>query len=1005
MFARLTHAAIAFFVTAVAYQVYAVVVVPLVEPTHTDAGAADRRQAAADHNASALDKHREFLSAYFAPDHWSLETPPKTIESGHALIVLDDFAQSQDGKLRINRCVVIYFPGGRNRGGPPPRDAILLEAPQGAVLQMDDRPGAGPATLGRIQWGELRGAIHIYSDMHEPGPSDDLRLITSDLRLNENGLSTREAVEMKLGEHRGRGRGLEIRRLSTSSNDRGDGQSGVLRGLDVLEISSEVSVDLSATDLRLFGKRLARDPEPLALSGASGGQPIKTPRVEAGPAPPIRIKCTGPFRFDFANNKAAFLDNVTARQIQPDGQLNELLADELNLYLITTGRHAEVARGKPDRASPLAGQLEPGTLEAKGSPVRLDAPSYETSVTGERLRIQIPQRLITVDGGDEAVLRFREGEIHAPMVQYRMPGEGSQQKIGEMNAAGRGWLKAIVAKDRPHEPLEVTWSTSMRLSRETGPPILSVIGRPRLRMPGVGDLQADEMHVYLQENGPEGPAAVTPDRLVAKGAVSIDAPELSCRVNALTLWIAYQQAVAADGPGGDHSGGNPLDARRGLSGRRSYAVSGDTLALLVNVRDRRPDVARVDVAGNVVFQESAPQQTGPPPLRVVARQLRVEQADTPHAEITILGSPATGNQPAQNAEITVGGATIRAESLRLNRGESKAWIDAPGEVLLAVDQDLTGSPLEKPERLAITWRDSMRLEQDRITFTGSVLAKTASAHLQTPRLVARLSTPVQFDGGAATERPELTQIECYDGVRLRYDVLDDAGLTARQRAELRTLSVNLATGQIDGDGPGEIESVHLAAGSSPWAKFAGQKDAPSNDPPQRLRYLQTSFNRGISGNLHRRAIRLHGNVRTIYGPVDAWEQALHLAPGEEPPPHTVHLECETLGLAESPSARLFTPPGGSDGLGPLELTADGRVTIEGQTPEHGAFTARGARATYDQLKTMFVLEGRPNAPAKIWRQEYVGAPHTVGSAQKIQYWLNTGRASGKGFRWEIHEFR
>ena len=31
--------------------------------------------------------------------------------------------------------------------------------------------------------------------------------------------------------------------------------------------------------------------------------------------------------------------------------------------------------------------------------------------------------------------------------------------------------------------------------------------------------------------------------------------------------------------------------------------------------------------------------------------------------------------------------------------------------------------------------------------------------------------------------------------------------------------------------------------------------------------------------------------------------------------------------------------------------------IEGEHPEHGAFTLRGDRATYDQAKTMFMLEG------------------------------------------------
>ena len=1009
---RLTHAAFAFAATAVTYQLYAVAIVPLVEPTHfetpalgTLSGGAGARPRAVRH------KHRQLLASYFQESHWCLQKPPKTIESGHAMVVLDDYNQSEDGKLRISRCILIYFPNGRQLGAAPPRNAILLEAPHGAVLQMDDSLGPGPASFGRIQWGELQGRIRITSDMQAPGPDDDLLILTRDLRLNESGVSTRAAVEMRLGKHLGRGRGLEIRNLP---KDQSAPQAGMLRGLESLEIASEVRVELDVSNVK-FLQGPARQRE-LALASPAG-KPEGT--ADKGPSesetPPVRIKCDGAFRFDFANNKASFLKNVIARQVHIDGKLDQLRADELNLYLTKQTRGDQqpspsTARSNDPQQS-LASGYQPGLLEARGSPVVLDAPSHEASMRGERLRIEIPERRITVDGGDEVSLSHRGSEIHAPMVQYRHPSQESQEKLGEVHAAGRGWLRAVVDRRRPHNALEVSWSSAMRLDRKSGQPVLSVTGRPRLEMPGIGGLMADQMHVFLRENPavqPSNPApAIAPERLIASGSVAIDSPELTGRVNQLTMWVQYEEIEkdpAPDDPPAGQTSGLLTSARSRRTNRRAYAINGNQLALLVRVRGGQADVSRVSVDGNVRFQESTDQRQTAPPLSVVARELHVEDADTPNAKITIVGAPAVDDRPAIPAEISAGSATLRAPSLQLNRGSSRAWINQPGEVQFSLERDFTGQALATPDPLTITWQDSMHLEGDRITFEGNVIARNSRGWLQTPQLIAQLSAPIRFDGASASQRPELAQIECRDGVLAEFQDRDLAGVTSHQRVELRTLLANQTTGRLEGDGPGRIESVHLGGRGNPLAKLGQQEGQTSQgDAGQRLRYLRTEFGRRVTGNLKKRQVTLHGNVRTVYGPVDAWEQKLNPAPGEEPTPNSVHIDCDRLTVAESPVGRLFVPPGSQNRMGPIELTAESRVTIEGRHPEQGAFTARGRRATYDQSKAMFVLEGGPNAPAKIWRQQYVGAPASIGSGQSFKYWLDTGKAEGQSFRWEFNE--
>ena len=177
MLTRLTHAAIAFAVTAVVYQAYVLAVVPFVEPRGASmqpalALAPTRCRHAA---REALDRYRELLAAYFPPDHWCFAEPPKTFENGQALIVFDEYQQSTAASCACRSARSCSFPRPRNRAAPPPRDAIILEPSGGAVLQMDQRSTRRrrlrPHAVRTARRGDVR------SDMREPGPQDDL-LIT-----------------------------------------------------------------------------------------------------------------------------------------------------------------------------------------------------------------------------------------------------------------------------------------------------------------------------------------------------------------------------------------------------------------------------------------------------------------------------------------------------------------------------------------------------------------------------------------------------------------------------------------------------------------------------------------------------------------------------------------------------------------------------------------------------------------------------------------------------------
>lgn len=987
MLKRLTHAAIAFVAVVVVYQLYVLAAVPFLEPDWPgraviDQSSPERREAARE----VVHKYRQVLSAYFPANHWSLRRPPKIFESGRAMVVLDDYHPRDNGRVLVDRCAILFFPQARVRGVAPPRNAIVLESPHGAELQMDSSLRQGPVSIGEWQWAKLLGDIIIRSDMREPGPQDDLRITTRDLYMTEHFIRTDAAVDMRIGPHRGHGREMEINLLPADSAGGGGGLS--IGGIESLEIFHEVVAEIQPGGVGLFGETRPGPsfPEGVSESGSEGRQ---QPAVAL-----VRVTSRGPFRFDFTSFTASFTDQVQAEQDHADGRRDTMQGDELNLYFALD--HEAIARGEKRAGMlPLSG-MRPASVELKGSPAIVDAPSQGANAECDRMWLEIGPRRVTFESQDEVSLGYRGSEVHAPMVLYQHPPEGSTARIGTMLASGGGWLRAVANPKKPQESFEVRWTESMRLGRRDGQPVLSVEGRPRLDMVGLGRLWADSLELYLREQAAGSddlPADVVPDRMLAKGRVAIESAELTGRVHQMAVWIDYASDDLMLGqPDGDNRAA--LRSRLGTRGTgqsRSYGIAGNMLRLQLTVRDRRPEVTSVSVDGSVVFQEMPAEGDPVEPLRIEAAQLRIDKADTPSAEIDIVGAPAVAGHSAIDAQVSVRGMTIRAAAMKLNRGSSRVRINSPGQLEMLVDRDLQGQPLAQSQPLKITWQKSMELDRDRITFLQNVVARGSGGWLQTERLVARLTAPVRFDGAVRQRQPELAQLECWEGMRANFTQQDAGGTTAEHRLQMESFTANLQTGQLQGKGQGWIESVHLASGSG---MFGPQAHSPrdSTEPPQRLRFLRVDFQRGVSGNLHQRVVEVFGRVEAIYGPVDSWQQQLRRSLSQGPGEQTIWISCDRLGVRESPMARTQK----TERVGALELEATGHVVIEGQDPTRGAFTANANRATYDQQKTMFVLEGDGRKPATLTHQQFVGSTPSESSARKITYWQSTGEVTIEG---------
>ena len=751
-----------------------------------------------------------------------------------------------------------------------------------------------------------------------------------------------------------------------------------------------------------------------AVAGLAGAQ-LAPPTAQT----PLEVTCSGPFSFDFLNYKATFLRDVEVSQLSLQGPSDQLSCQELNIHFAPLDEKGNPVHSldEPDisrRQRGEMGRLEPSMLEAIGNPVVVLSPTREAEARGQRLRLTLRERRLKLDGG-RVMLAYGRNEIHAPLLQYEHPKPEAASQVGKLWIAGPGWMRAVPSPEKPNETVEARWERvegaeySVRLVRKDNQPVLSIIGQPRIVAAGFGQISSNEMHVYLKEvpaDGEEGPAlevgssragveqmAILPDRLAATGRVEIQSPQLTGRTEELYAW--FKSIAATPKSSANVVSSSTEQSQTGAPPGATYDIGAAKIQLEVALVGRQALPKNLSCDGQVVFRETSAVSGGEEPMTVRGEQVRVEGIDK-GPRITVAGG-GTGNDVTRgHATIVARGMTIAGDKIQLDQQANRMWIDGPGEADLTVTRDLLGQEAAGASYpVHIRWRGGLNFDGQAIEIHNDVFAEGPHDWLHTKRLTAKLTHAIKFGEGQEQQRAEVAEIICTEGVALDHRTVDVQGQQSHERAQLHTLTINQVTGAIGGEGPGWVRSVHFGQAASMLADPAVAAAGPKNT---QLNFLRVDFLRGIAGNLKVRELRFQGQVRAIYGPVDAWEQELFANEAGGLPEDTVTLESEELQINEDLVAhRAAAAQPGAPRAGPFELKAEGNVRIEGGTAEHGKFTAIAHSASYIQDKDVFVLRGNGQAPAALHlasKDGTTGAP----SFGTITYYRKTGRVTASDLK-------
>jgi lipopolysaccharide export system protein LptA len=1000
---------ISFVAVLVAYWAYALLAVPLIEPEVNRQKENDRFER--DRLAARQEMNRRLteLEGLFPPGSWALENA-KILQSEQVRLLIRDYTNLGDGKVEIRPCAMVYTPE-----GPPQteaerkRQSVILEAPEGAVLQFDQPFDLSRAKIGRLINGRLKGQITIRSDSKYPGPDDDLLVRTREVEITEQYVSTPYEVEFRYGPNHGQGRQMLIK-LLPGEPGAADQRGPNIGGVELFEIKQLERLHLD------FGSRGM-------LANRSSMMPTRPDEASL----PVEVACRGPFRFKPLEQVITFEDRVDLLRLHPDGPSDQLNCELLSIFLARTRNPAPAQSGNQGKTPGML-DLQPRRIEARGRPVVVRAPSQAVDARGERLEYDIPSARIVLDGQQEVVLRQATNEIHARSLQYQSGGPG---RLGQVAAQGPGWLRGEM-KERFSQPLEARWNDQLRVRPYEQQQVISLTGGAELIYGAMGRLAAHEIHFWLFEL-PPAPGAqqsqIRPDRMLARQQVRLGATQLSGAVDQFEVWFDQQpaaptapvqpgqagppalggqstvsaspaknvptaQAASAAQPGQVAGGNGPLASgvpQPPSAPAQHFHVLGNLLRCRVAMRGEQAELSKLMVDGQVRCQETQTTQPNEQPLLIVGDRIQVLDVSQPHATVTITGAPA---------HFEYRGLGLTGTNINLNRGTNRLWIDGAGRMDLVVDRDLEGRPMSQPGNLTIDWQQQMTFDGRTAHFQETVVATGQHQQLRTESLDVSLQQTIRFDKPDQRQQPQLAQIRCNGGVLMEGETLDEHGRASNDKLQVLDLTANLINGDVRANGPGWMTTVRRETGN-PLANAAGLPgSAPPADPPPetadadktQLVFLNVRFQGAILGNMRRREMAFHEQVKTVYGPVATWEGTLDADNPDGLGAEGFLLTCDRLAVTQMP-----VPTG--EGYA-VELEATGNTLVENRT-----FTARAARMTYTKAKNLLILEGDGRIDAELSGQKYVGGPVSHAAARKILYGTETKRLSVDGVRWlELNEF-
>ena len=1021
MSARFTRTIASLLMVLASYGLYTLIAVPWIEPAAQERTSTRQPMEQPQESAeSPAARFRHLLEPLFAADSWEL-SDAKILKNQQLMLLLQDYQTLEGGRqLQLRPCTIVLNPQGASDESDPPRSprSLVLQAPEGAVLEFDRPLDLTRGGLGRLEAGRLVGEVTIWSRPSQANAADGIRVVTRNVQITSHQIWTSHDVRFRYGRNSGSGRDLMINLTEAESSDirrLPDETPTLLRSLELVHLDQ----------LTLDGVGLSVWPPPSRRPG-SGRQPSTVGQPAASSL--LQLRCAGPLLFDFVGGSATLKKKVSIQRVggagQPDWLTCELLALQFRAQNNSRSEATATATTSQADESWDLPAFELSQIAALGHPAILDLPSRSLHAQAEKLELHLTHNRVLLQDGQQAVLRYGIHTFRAPRMQYHFDPDGGP---GRAEIKGAGEYQGKLREDEVH----VSWQNGLEFGPREGFYLLAVEGRARAGWAKNHQLAANELQVWLraiaspanaqiqppsfsqgvnfQRVSTAQPSQATqqrsnrltalanewqPDRVVARKGVQLQTPQLIGQTEFADVRFDNGELPppppTADGPPLVGPLGSAVVNPHANKQRRRFGLRGREMHVVIRSGQPTPELQSVTIKGGVHLRELMSDESAPQ-TEISGDLVELDQQNTAEGNVLghIAGAPAV---------VRTRGMEVSGRNIRLDQARNRIWIDGAGSAYIPLPARVAAQFSRRRATAQITWQGAMDFDGQSVTCQRAVEIRGPAQIATADSLRATLAEPVRLQattaavrGGRRDEplkRPNalvLAEVNLAGHAWLENRTFDDDGLASIDELSVESLTYRQQTGELLGAGPGWISSVRFIRRAAPG-------DSQRNRRPS-LTHTLVEFRQQMQGSMQTREISVFDQVRAIHGPVNNWQERLRLDEPGDLSPDSVLMRCARLTVAQmGPATR-----GGEHSL---EFVASGNTKIEGRT-----FLAQAQQVRYAQANDLLVMEGDGRSAARLTFQNRIGGSRQDAAARKIQYWIRENRATADGVVFGDYDLR
>ena len=393
--------------------------------------------------------------------------------------------------------------------------------------------------------------------------------------------------------------------------------------------------------------------------------------------------------------------------------------------------------------------------------------------------------------------------------------------------------------DEKQLAIESRWQKWLRIRPDETGHVASISGQAEVSVDLQGKLTGAEMHFWFEQT-PTQPsvrsttnslpkvASLNPLRMLVRGVVEVDVPEVAARTDRMEIWFRREtelQGNVQQGQGPEGTVASEVGVRTNAG--KTQSVAGQNIHQ--SIPAIRPPVSadhKLLATGNLIrgLVVLSPNQNELQEMSLEGEVQLLEQASSANKEeprLKICGDQLQVTSPTQfDARAVVSGrpATVRSEQFDLegpliefDRGQNRVAVDGGGQLTVPVAEagvgldsfDLLGSGVPQTQMkkesgvvrpLVIAWQGRMDFNGQTARFVDRVQTASGGVSLQAGLLDCIFTQPVDFSqqqSAVPSQQTDIAQIKCGDGVQISSTSEVDGNLESLEKLFVRDLFLSL----------------------------------------------------------------------------------------------------------------------------------------------------------------------------------------------------------------------